>query len=581
MKKPEMPPFSSIISSFRNRMIRPVDQGRPDTLLYWQQTIFVALMLTLLTLGLIASVTGAFMFYREGNIPMTAANILYYVIVFGIAFMKEIRFSLRRMFLGWGIYAIGIILLISTGPYGAGLLYLCTAYVFLALNSTGSGALIHISVNALVFGILSILFMTGRLNRFPVSDYREIWWIIVINVIAVSVFIILMVNLIIRGLNRRYRKELEINRILRQTREENLKQIRLLSALRQSGNCVTDTRIPLPERLKTVQEILRKELPVRESTLALTGRDSDYSFYTSSVPPELTGLPFHRPDIDGPYLLLHKLAEDNRTITTALMRRLLPGESYFGSPFYTPRKHGFLELILSRDPDEAELNFLQMNLFQLGGALTNDQLFQDVKTSRDRLEASYDEILQAWASILELRDIETKGHSHRVAGISLKLAALSGLSAEEQIHLKRGAFLHDIGKLGIPDRILKKEGSLTEEEWQLMRQHPEIGRNSVCRIPFLQPAVPVIYHHHERWDGTGYPAGLSGSGIPQSARIFIIADVYDALASDRPYRKAMKQEEILAYMSSQREKLFDPELIGTFLDNVEQITGVPAAEEPV
>ena len=263
----------------------------------------------------------------------------------------------------------------------------------------------------------------------------------------------------------------------------------------------------------------------------------------------------------------------NRSVTTEIMKMTGEDEFYFAGHFYTAESVGLLELILHQKiaPTPCRLNYIQTNLFQLSATLTNDQLIKGIKKSRDILEASYDEILQAWARILELRDIETKGHSTRVVNLSLNLAERAGLSGEEKLQLQRGAFLHDIGKLGIPDSILKKEGPLSKEEWAVMHQHPEIGRDSVGNIPFLKPAVPVIYHHHERWDGQGYPLGLKGSDIPLSARIFIIADVYDALISDRPYRKAMNREEIVDYMRSEREVYFDPEILDLFLDDVDGI----------
>ena len=178
----------------------------------------------------------------------------------------------------------------------------------------------------------------------------------------------------------------------------------------------------------------------------------------------------------------------------------------------------------------------------------------------------------AWASILELRDIETKGHSSRVVAITRKLADLLNLKDEEKDSLRRGAFLHDIGKLGIPDSILHKTGGLSEIEWDIMRTHPLIGRNSVLNIPFLQKAIPVIHHHHEHWDGTGYPDGKRREEIPLFARIFTLADIYDALTSDRPYRKALKESDALSYMISQKGQIFDPELLEIFVKHSRKIT---------
>jgi len=312
--------------------------------------------------------------------------------------------------------------------------------------------------------------------------------------------------------------------------------------------------------------------------LSVTSHETGESRCIASLPEEHLCMDVTPPRISGPYLL-HTHDEIIHSFEkTALMKRCLAGELYFAGRFFTSYSTGYLEMILRKEPEEGELNFIQMSLFQLSAAITNNQLIEDLQNSRDSLVASHDEILKAWAMILELRDIETKGHSSRVVSICLNIAEKVGLPEEDRIQLKRGAFLHDIGKLGIPDSILKKEGPLSEEEWILMRSHPAIGRDSVMNIPFLKPAVPVIYHHHERWDGRGYPDALAGEEIPYTARIFMIADVYDALISDRPYRKAMQQEEIAEYMQSQKGIFFDPSLIDVFLENLDELVHVEETE---
>jgi len=177
------------------------------------------------------------------------------------------------------------------------------------------------------------------------------------------------------------------------------------------------------------------------------------------------------------------------------------------------------------------------------------------------LEVTYDRTLTALMSALDARDRETEGHSVRVSRLACMLAEKVGLSGAHLKALERGALLHDIGKIGISDIILHKPGKLTEEEWKIMRVHPDIGTRIVERIPFLQEAVPVIRYHHERWDGSGYPLGLKGQEIPVQARIFAIADVFDALTSKRSYRDKSTPEEAVKYMHEQAGILFDPEIV--------------------
>jgi putative nucleotidyltransferase with HDIG domain len=169
---------------------------------------------------------------------------------------------------------------------------------------------------------------------------------------------------------------------------------------------------------------------------------------------------------------------------------------------------------------------------------------------------------------MDLRDRETEGHTQRVTELTLKLAARLGISPEEQVHLRRGALLHDIGKLGVPDDILLKPGKLTEQEWISMRQHPTYAFNMLLPITYLRPALDIPYCHHEKWDGSGYPRGLKGQQIPLAARLFAVVDVWDAVTSDRPYRSAWSKAEALDYIKEQSGRHFDPGVVRVFLEMI-------------
>ncbi|MDA3956977.1 HD domain-containing phosphohydrolase [Oceanispirochaeta sp.] len=565
-------PYHLYMLKLRNLMIKKEEQGRTDSLIYWQQYIFVSLMSTIVTLGLGVLITGINQFIKEDMLFAGLGLLGFYIFFLIMSFARFIQFKLRNKLIAWGFYSLSIILLIFTGPSGAGLLYLCTAFVLLLLHTDKDNSRQIIIINALVFLLLSLLFVLGKNPSLRFREYEQYWWLIVINSITVSIFIVQMINLIMKGLNRRYKKAERSNARLIRTQKENMKQIHMLDSLRQSGMVVMDSRLAFEERLQSALQSIRDELHCSALNISMVQGESENAICIASFPEYLNCERTRIPEIDGPYLLHDFEHISEIPVKTEIMKGIRPGELYFSSHFYTPDATGYLELLLNGNPDESELNFLQMSLFELSAAITNDQLIQDIKRSRDILEGSYDEILHAWARILELRDIETRGHSGRVVSICLNIAEKVNLPLEDQIQLKRGAFLHDIGKLGIPDSILKKEGPLTENEWTLMRRHPEIGRDSVKNIPFLRPAIPVIYYHHERWDGQGYPEGLKGDGIPYTARIFMIADIYDALISDRPYRKAMSQSDITDYMCSERGTFFDPELIDIFLNDVNNLT---------
>jgi HD-GYP domain-containing protein (c-di-GMP phosphodiesterase class II) len=183
-------------------------------------------------------------------------------------------------------------------------------------------------------------------------------------------------------------------------------------------------------------------------------------------------------------------------------------------------------------------------------------------------EPAYDLMLEGWADALDERDREPRGHTRRIAAMTARMASAMGMTGEALVHLRRGALLHDIGKIGVPDRILQKPGALTPEEWEVVRRHPQYACEVLSPLEFLAPALDIPYSHHEKWDGTGYPLGLEREAIPLPARIFAVADVYDALSSDRPYRKGWKEDAILDYICSLVGTHFDPEVVKVFLSGV-------------
>jgi putative nucleotidyltransferase with HDIG domain len=199
------------------------------------------------------------------------------------------------------------------------------------------------------------------------------------------------------------------------------------------------------------------------------------------------------------------------------------------------------------------------------------QQAKQLEAAYAELEITYDQTLTSLMSALDARDRETEGHSMRVSRLTCLLAEEIGLNSQQIKALERGALLHDIGKIGISDTILHKPGKLTEDEWKVMRIHPDIGARIVEGIPFLQDSLPVIRYHHERWDGSGYPVGLKKEDIPIQARIFAIADVFDALTSKRSYRNKSSAEEAVQYIKEQSDILFDPFI-------VEALTKLPYKE---
>jgi putative nucleotidyltransferase with HDIG domain len=189
------------------------------------------------------------------------------------------------------------------------------------------------------------------------------------------------------------------------------------------------------------------------------------------------------------------------------------------------------------------------------------------------LTLAYDATIEGWSRALDLRDKETEGHTQRVTEMTESLARTLGVEGETLLHVRRGALLHDIGKMGVPDAILLKPGPLTEEEWVIMRKHPTYAYEMLSPIAYLKPALDIPYCHHEKWDGTGYPRRLKGEEIPLSARAFAVVDVWDALRSDRPYRPRWPEEKVLEHIREQTGKHFDPHVVEAFFQLLKQPEG--------
>lgn len=193
-----------------------------------------------------------------------------------------------------------------------------------------------------------------------------------------------------------------------------------------------------------------------------------------------------------------------------------------------------------------------------------------LQQAHDDLAQAYESTIEGWSHALDLRDTETEGHTQRVTKLTLHLARELGICEEELVHIRRGALLHDIGKMGVPDQILRKPTTLTAEEWVVMRQHPIYAYDFLAPIAYLGPALAIPYCHHEKWDGTGYPRGLKGEEIPFAARLFALVDVWDALSSDRPYRRGWPRADVIAYIRAHAGSHFDPTLTDAFLRVMER-----------
>jgi PAS domain S-box-containing protein len=245
--------------------------------------------------------------------------------------------------------------------------------------------------------------------------------------------------------------------------------------------------------------------------------------------------------------------------------------AYYAVPLIVKAElKGVLEIFHRAElhPDQEWLDFLATLAGQAALAIDSGQLFENLERSNIEISLAYDATIEGWSRAMDLRDKETEGHTQRVTEQTLKLAQSMNMSESDMMHIRRGALLHDIGKLGVPDNILLKTDKLTDAEWKKMREHPRFAYDMLREIRYLKPALDIPYCHHEKWDGSGYPRGLKGEEIPLVARIFAVVDVWDAVTSDRPYRPAWSRAQAVEHIRAESGKHFDPQVVKAFLNLV-------------
>lgn len=243
--------------------------------------------------------------------------------------------------------------------------------------------------------------------------------------------------------------------------------------------------------------------------------------------------------------------------------------TYFSAPIiFKGQVRGGLEVFHRSPftPDQDWLNFLEILAGQTAIAVDSASILAKLQSANRELFNAYDSTIEGWSRALDLRDNEIEGHSQRVTEMTIKLAGMAGVSEAELVHIRRGALLHDIGKMGVPDSILLKPGRLTDEEWILVRKHPIFSLEILSPIAYLRPALDIPYCHHEKWDGSGYPQGLKGEQIPQAARLFAIVDIWDTIRSDRPYHQSWTEEKAIRHIKSLSGTHLDPGVVELFME---------------
>ena len=358
-----------------------------------------------------------------------------------------------------------------------------------------------------------------------------------------------------------------------------LKRLQALHAVTQAITANVDIRITLDILIKHVQE----QLDVDAAGVLLYDSQLQELYFGAEVGFNTRIYTQSKVRLDTSYAgtavlkrRIVQIPDLSQSKDDSWANRLLKIEN-FGAYWVAPliargTVQGVLEVFRRRTGAENEnwMAYLDTLATQIAVALEDAQLIDGLQRAHLDLQIAYDATIEGLVRALEYRDMETEGHSQRVTDLTLKLAKSMGINGEELDHIRRGALLHDIGKIGVPDSILHKPGKLDEDEWAIMREHPQYAYDLLKEIAHLRPALDIPYYHHEKWDGTGYPRGLRGEQIPLAARIFAIVDVYDALTSNRPYRGAWSKEKTLDYIRQQSGTHFDPQVVEVFMKLIEK-----------
>ncbi len=362
--------------------------------------------------------------------------------------------------------------------------------------------------------------------------------------------------------------------------EEQQRRLQHITALRTIDQTIT-TSLDVKSNLQILLEQVMNQLHMDAAAVLLFNpvmQTFDYAagrgFRTQLINQSSIRLGYGQPGraaMEQQMIFLPDLRKSDGRFTRMNLANAEAFTAYFAVPLVAKSEiKGLLELYhRSRvTPDLEWLSFLENLSGQAAILIDNAQLYSDLQHSNMELKLAYTNTLEGWVRAMDLRDQETEGHTKRVAEMTLRLASYMGIPNERLIHIYRGSLLHDIGKMAVPDSILRKPGPLNAEELKIMRQHPVYAYELLHPISYLEPSLDIPYCHHERWDGTGYPRGLKGTDIPLPARVFSVVDVWDALRSDRPYRKAWSEEQVLKYIHLQSGKDFDPQVVDAFLELV-------------
>ncbi|NJP05697.1 MAG: HD domain-containing protein [Chloroflexaceae bacterium] len=585
-----------------------------QTLQHWREAVLHRIIPPLLAIGALALITSSIDLIQSAqpyDFLTILARILFYTSVFiMVAFMvyqRKLKLALRA---GIPLAALYTISIIELHFYWFGRDGMLLAFVAVALTTLlfglyqGMGML---ASTAIFLFVTAVAPWTPWLE-FPFERTLSLSPTVMLDEMVLFVFLVIIViiptSYLLQSLEQslsttrehahraeemaqrfaqqahelteKNRRLEHVERELRETIVQTERRLAHIQALQQIDHAIT-TNQDVYQTLEITLAQVTTQLQVDAAAVWLVNPIAQTLDYAAG-----RGLPetssHEARAIDGMSCTAH-VARQRRLLSTTIQQPLFSqtnrgvtnpdaGIACYGVPLIVRNEvKGVLEVFHRQPltPESEWLNFLQVLAGQTAIAIDHAELMAELQRSNDELLLAYDATIAALARTLELRDAETEGHCRRVTELTVRLAEIMGFSEEERVRIRRGALLHDIGKVAIPDAILLKPGPLTDDEYAVMQQHTIYAYEMLAAVPFLQLALDIPYCHHEKWDGSGYPRGLRGEDIPLSARMFAIIDVYDALCSDRPYRKRWTEAQVRSYLAEQSGKHFDPAIVQIFL----------------
>jgi len=352
-----------------------------------------------------------------------------------------------------------------------------------------------------------------------------------------------------------------------------------LQALRQIDSLIAGN-LDLQTTLRAILDHLTRQLNVDAADILLLDANTQTLNFAAGLGFRSSALQYTRLHLGEGYagraarerhtIIIQGLSKEQAFLSKAPLLKNEEFMAYLGVPLIARETvKGVLELFHRNplDPDVEWMAFLEILTGQAAIAIENADLFTSLQRSNLELARANDATIEGWSQTLDMRDREIEGHTRRVTEATLRLARELGIAENQMAHIRRGALLHDIGKMGVPDNILLKPSRLNSGEWAVIRKHPIYAYNLLSLIEFLRPALDIPYCHHEKWNGKGYPRGLEGEQIPLPARIFAVTDVWDALCSDRPYRRAWPEEQARKHIHSLSGVHFDPQVVEAFFSS--------------